>query len=688
MPLPSFDLQDRSTIPTPPDRHPWRISFFRINLLIATLVFSHGVSIDGAAAQPNTKALRRAVDELELRVRTSPHFPAHVGVPGSLPAASLSWNESRLAMVALQAGKAGDYLDAETVNSESAQTCIAFARWAWNMKSTETPPGIVRHGALVEHAFFARNDRSPQPYYVYAPPAVLASKTPQALLVLLHGWVPDTCRTKPWLPPDEVIRLADDLSTLIVVPHGRTNTDFQYAGEVDVIRAIREMQKFYPVDKNRIYLVGPSMGGAGVWQIAMHYPDMFAGIAPINAQGDWFRFWHEHFDYPVKEQLPGHVRWLLSMHDPVSLATNLRDTFSYSQHATKCFVGVEHTRSVTAVLKKHAIKHEFFEDPSPLGHFTYMQTECWERSFRKVLTHTRTEDPKQINFRTYSTRFPGAYWAKITRIQNWGNEVTLDAKREGAGRLTIKTTNAAGICLTPGNQHAAPDGTYSITWNGRSFVGIKPQPDGRILLNEPAVPKKQKRPFSKNAAVCGPVSDVFNFPFVAVYGTTGTVEARSKSKSLAMQFASDWHGYAEGEVSIIADTDVDETLMTAMGLVLFGPPESNRIIKDVAPHLPFILKKDSIALPGGKRFSGQELGYAITYPNPLAPDRYILIYNGAPWGAGRSKNHKFDLLPDFCIFTPEPIPGLGINRYLAAGLFNSSWEYDPQLTDFLDGSTE
>lgn len=630
----------------------------------------------------NAAELVEAIAGIKDHVSSSAKMPSHTGTPGALPHPSHSWEETRLAMVSLQAAKAENYLEGDTPDVKSARTCIALARWALNMKPTRRPPGFVRDGFLVEHAFFARNDRSPQPYFVYAPAALLSSSDPCPLLVLLHGWVPDTSVTNPWLPPKEVVRMADDLNVIIAIPHGRTNTDFQYAGEVDVIRVISEMQTFYPVDENRVYLVGPSMGGAGVWQIAMHYPDIFAAIAPINAQGDWFKFWHEHFNYPVRKQLPNHVEWLLSMHNPVGLASNLRDVFSYSQHATKCFVGVEHTRSVSRVLTKHNIGHEFFEDPSSLGHFTYWEKDCWERSFRRVVTHKRVEDPERINYRTFSLRFPGAYWAKIARIKKWGREATIDAYRDSPGRLTISTTNVAALILTPRAQHSAPDGTFSVTWNEKTHAGLKPQADGSILLSPPAATNEVESAFSKNRAVCGPASDVFNFPFVGIYGTQGTKQDVARSRALADQFASDWHGYAEGKVSLVADTEVTDEIMSSAGLILFGPPESNKIIGKVLPHLPFKLRETSIEFPDGKRYSGEDLGYVITYPNPLAPDRYIMIYSGSPWGSGRSKNHKFDLLPDFCVFTTEVLPGTGINRYLAAGLFDETWQYDPLLTDF------
>lgn len=40
------------------------------------------------------------------------------------------------------------------------------------------------------------------------------------------------------------------------------------------------------VDRKRIYLCGISMGGFGVWDIAMRYPDLFAAIIPICGGAD------------------------------------------------------------------------------------------------------------------------------------------------------------------------------------------------------------------------------------------------------------------------------------------------------------------------------------------------------------------------------------------------------------------
>jgi len=53
-----------------------------------------------------------------------------------------------------------------------------------------------------------------------------------------------------------------------------------------VLDLIDDMQKRYPIDTNRIYVVGLSMGGFGTWDIISRYPEKFAAAVPICGGGD------------------------------------------------------------------------------------------------------------------------------------------------------------------------------------------------------------------------------------------------------------------------------------------------------------------------------------------------------------------------------------------------------------------
>jgi predicted peptidase len=59
-----------------------------------------------------------------------------------------------------------------------------------------------------------------------------------------------------------------------------------WGAELDLVRALLDhVQANYAVDAKRVYLTGPSMGGFGVWAMAVEQPLRFAALAPIA--GGW-----------------------------------------------------------------------------------------------------------------------------------------------------------------------------------------------------------------------------------------------------------------------------------------------------------------------------------------------------------------------------------------------------------------
>lgn len=55
---------------------------------------------------------------------------------------------------------------------------------------------------------------------------------------------------------------------------------------ITVIELLNEIENKNPVDKNRIYLTGLSMGGFAVWDLITRYPNKFAAAIPMSGGGD------------------------------------------------------------------------------------------------------------------------------------------------------------------------------------------------------------------------------------------------------------------------------------------------------------------------------------------------------------------------------------------------------------------
>ena len=51
------------------------------------------------------------------------------------------------------------------------------------------------------------------------------------------------------------------------------------------LELIRELQKEFPIDENRIYFTGLSMGGFGTWDVLARHPEMVAAAVPICGGG-------------------------------------------------------------------------------------------------------------------------------------------------------------------------------------------------------------------------------------------------------------------------------------------------------------------------------------------------------------------------------------------------------------------
>ena len=52
---------------------------------------------------------------------------------------------------------------------------------------------------------------------------------------------------------------------------------------LEIITALR---KEFPIDPDRLYIIGYSMGGFGTWDAIQRYPDLFAAAVPVCGGGD------------------------------------------------------------------------------------------------------------------------------------------------------------------------------------------------------------------------------------------------------------------------------------------------------------------------------------------------------------------------------------------------------------------
>jgi len=76
------------------------------------------------------------------------------------------------------------------------------------------------------------------------------------------------------------LEAGEELPFIVVCPQCPAGSFWPLENDA-LIALLNEIVDQYPVDRDRIYLTGYSMGGYGAWDLALNYPDTFAAVAPV-----------------------------------------------------------------------------------------------------------------------------------------------------------------------------------------------------------------------------------------------------------------------------------------------------------------------------------------------------------------------------------------------------------------------
>lgn len=120
-----------------------------------------------------------------------------------------------------------------------------------------------------------------QPYGVYLP-STYDGTAPLPTALVLHGLggSHSSYNTQPGFLADMGEGNGTGLPPLqLVTPLGRGSSFYADYGEADALASLADVLHRFPVDEERLYITGYSMGGYGTYRLASLYPDRFAAAA-------------------------------------------------------------------------------------------------------------------------------------------------------------------------------------------------------------------------------------------------------------------------------------------------------------------------------------------------------------------------------------------------------------------------
>ncbi len=539
----------------------------------------------------------------------------------------------------------------------------------------------------VERAYWSRIDESAQPYRLYVPTRLADPAERQAgklpLVVYLHGWVPEYDKHY-WVEERdmrEMNAVMEKLGCILLMPFGRSNTDFVSVGEVDVLRAIDETCKRYPVDPDRVYLYGYSMGGYGAYAVATHFPDRFAATVVLAGRPEPYYIEQQAMAGLPRDKQPRYKGYCLDVDTPLELAANLGHAPTLIYHAQgDGQVPAAGAKRMAERLKESGAPVNYVEIKG--DHFTGFDVMASPEPVMWMLKHKRPKRPKSVKLRTFSPRFGKSHWVRITAIEKWTAPAEIQATEDGGGHVRVTVRNVREFLLS---QISAPKG-LKIS-GSRKF---EKEFDINAIQRKPGVwdvrgrlkraPKEGR--WRKTAKLAGPMKEACNTPFVVVYGAAGTKEQTADNRTRALRFATEWQAFAKGLPPVRSEKELSKEDKKTKSIILFCSASSSALLREAAPTLECRITDKEFRIAGRKASLEGDRGLVLTRPSPWAPakDRYLVVCTGLFYGEDAAENHKLDLVPDFIVFTSGQ-EGEGEPPAVLAGYFDSDWKADPKLVE-------
>ena len=546
-------------------------------------------------------------------------------------------------------------------------------------------PGPVHAGGFVRLAYADPADGSTQYCRVYLPTDYDPTRHWPAV-VFLHGY---NGSNPPYINYGEAdgrhSALADNWGVIEIYPHGRGNAGYMGIGEEDVLRCLGKALQRFPIDENRVYLAGMSMGGGGAWRIASRHPDLFAAASPVY--GGWDnRVVPSAEDHTMASPPQDPFQAFIEERDTTFTSVeNLINLPLYVHHGdADRLVNVENSRHIVRMLQRWGYDVRYREHVGQ-GHEDLKEradTLAW------MLVHRRDSAPRRVRLRAADLGAAAAYWLRIDQFEEPVRLIVADAEFVRPGLLRLDTDNAAAVSLAvpPALRGSGP--TLTVVWNGKKReIALQ---DGRATLvsqegDDGAGPHKTRR-------LEGPLTDFVTTPFAVIVGTiSGDPAMRDCCREKGAEFSRLWEAWQHEKPRLMNDRDVTPEDEKQFSLLLIGGPDANLVSRQISPGLPFAVSPGAISVDG-RTWPVSDAVLEMIYPSPRGPNRYIMVaaatsakglsswkpglwypdygYGSTLWDWVIRDGHRFAVPKE-----AAPDPG-----WVAAGVFDARWRRDDRWT--------
>ena len=539
----------------------------------------------------------------------------------------------------------------------------------------------TQSSGLVVRGYRSRIDDSVQPYGLVVPSAFLTGGTRSYRAdVWLHGR--DNRLTELKFVNQRMHSFGQFVpkDAFVIHPYGRFCNAFKFAGEVDVFEVLDAVRRHYPIDDRRVAIRGFSMGGAGCWHLAVHHPDVWVAAAP----GAGFSESAEYLGLWKKEPKPTWYQQLLwHYYDATDYALNLfhNPTVAYSGGADKQIQAAE---MMAAALEREGMRLRHVIGPDT-GHSYHpvAKREVAER-VDAIVKRGKVTVPRHIKFTTWTLRYPRSHWIEIQGLERHWRRARVDAVINKSDEIVVnvENVNSFNLSFEAGECPLEAGSRPRVLVNG---VGLRGEPvlSDRSWSLRVGMEKGRWRvrdlgdsgDLRKKPGLQGPIDDAFVDRFIIVEPAGGFPQSAVGSwmASELKRLKREWRAQFRGVPLSVRSDELTAEQIDRCHLIVWGDPSTNEVIRKMVPKLPVKWINKTLEF-GSESWDAKMVAPSFIYPNPLNPDRYVVLNSGFTFRGFGSNATQVPMLPDFAfIDVREPATTLVPGKVLKAGFFDEKW---------------
>lgn len=421
--------------------------------------------------------------------------------------------------------------------------------------------------------------------------------------------------------------------TFVLHPYGRYSNAFKFAGEVDVLEVLDYIKTRLPVDPDKVAVRGFSMGGAGCWQMAVHYADHFFAANPGAGFSETPEFLSFFQGEDAAGTAPEYQKTLWQLYDCPPWAANL------NQCPTVAYSGEVDRQKQAADVMEVALESVGIDMTHIIGPDTAhkIHAESKREVESRMASIAGAADrgvPEQIHLRTMTLRYNRMHWVSAEGLQQHWKVASVDAE-VGDHEIEIQTDNVTALKLqfAAGEFPGQTNGPVHVLIDGDEIVGPNVKSDRSFEMSLANTgdgwQAGQAKGVGKRPGLQGPIDDAFmdSFLFVLPSRRSDDPVVQAWVEAESQHAMTHWRKHFRGDVRSVKDTDLTAEEMAACNIVLFGDAKSNSVIQRLLPKLPIEWSKETIAV-GAASVPAKSHVPILICPNPEQPTRYVVINSG------------------------------------------------------------